>query len=74
MRILPENDCYNELSLHRVVRVTNRQRGYVRVEQVMRLRPKMKGLLPKIAEAIIFAEITPWNGNSNRKVGRPPPV
>ena len=35
----------------------------------MRLRPKVKELLPKIAEAIISIEI---EGDSNRKVGRPP--
>jgi hypothetical protein len=33
------------------------QRGYVQVEGIMRLRPKVKELLPKIAEAIISIEI-----------------
>jgi transposase len=38
----------------------------------MRIRPKVKAPLPKIAEAIISIEITPWNNNKHSKAGRPP--
>jgi len=38
----------------------------------MRLRPKVKALLPKIVEAIISIESTPWNGDNDSKAGRPP--
>jgi Iron dependent repressor, N-terminal DNA binding domain len=43
--------------LGRVCKSVYGQRGYVQVELVMRLRPKVKRLLPKIAEAIISIEI-----------------
>ena len=38
----------------------------------MRIRPKVKAPLPKIAEAIISIEITPWNNDKHSKAGRPP--
>ena len=38
----------------------------------MRLRPKVKELLPKIAEVLISIEIDSWNDNRDSKAGRPP--
>ena len=35
----------------------NRQRDYREVKRMMRLRPKVKELLPKIAEVLISIEI-----------------
>jgi hypothetical protein len=35
----------------------NGQRAYLEIKRTMRIRPKVKALLPKIAEAIISIEI-----------------
>jgi hypothetical protein len=39
---------------------------------MMRVRPKVKALLPKIAEAIIPIEIHPLERQKDSKAGRPP--
>jgi len=54
------------------VNLFNGQRDYVWTETTMRLRPKVKELLPKIAEAIISIEIDSLERRYYRKSGRPP--
>ena len=39
---------------------------------MMRIRPKVKALLPKIAEAIISIESDSLDGSKDNKAGRPP--
>jgi hypothetical protein len=39
---------------------------------MMRLRPKVKALLPKIAEVIISIASTAWSHSKDNKAGRPP--